>query len=121
MISLKGEESVTRHCAYCLGLCGFPAKLCGGFRKRTYCSRDCQVKDWSSKGNGQRHVNWCRRHECGEEDIDWEVVPIPNKGLGIRAKKLIPSGFKIIVEPTFSSPYAHPGYFISLINKNLIH
>ena len=70
--------------------------------KRAYCSKDCQRADLSVKENGQRHVNWCRRHECGEEDVDVEVVPIPNKGLGIRAKKLIPVGMKIIVEPSFS-------------------
>jgi len=89
-------------------LCEFPAKLCGGCKKRAYCSKECQIKDWSNKGNGQRHVNWCRRQEYGEEDADWEVVPIPNKGLGIRAKKLIPSD---IVEPVFCSANAHPGYF----------
>ena len=64
-------------------------------------------------GNGQRHVNWCQRHECGEEDVDWVVVPIPNKGLGIRAKKLLPAGFKIIVEPVFFTTKDHPGYFLS--------
>ena len=103
------------HCAYCLKLCGSPAKLCGGCKKRAYCSKDCQVKDWSSNGNGQRHVKWCQRHECGEEDVDWEVVPVPIKGrLGIRAKKLLSSGFRIIVERIFTSPNSHPGHFISL-------
>jgi len=62
-------------------------------------------------GNGQRHVNWCQRHECGKEDVDWEVVPIVNKGLGIRAKKLLPAGMKIIVEPVLCSANDHPGYF----------
>jgi len=105
------QEDVIRHCAYCLEICGFPTKLCGNCRKRAYCSKECQIADWSVKGDGQRHINWCRRHEYGEEDVDWEVVPIPNKGLGIRAKKLLPAGLKIIVEPTFSSPNAHQGYF----------
>ncbi len=63
------------------------------------------------KGDGQRHINWCRRQECGEEGVDWEVVPIQNKGLGIRAKKSLPAGMKIIVEPVFSSPNAHSGLF----------
>ena len=57
----------------------------------------------------QLHVNWCRRHECGEENIDWEVVPIPNKGLGIRAQKLLPAGMKIIVEPVFTSSKDYSG------------
>jgi len=116
-------DGVIRHCAYCLNLCGLPAKLCGGCKKRAYCSKECQVKDWSVKGNGQRHVNWCRRHECGEEDVDWEMDmdPIPNKGLGIRAKTFIPAGMKIIVEPSFSSPYDHPGYLLSLFPYQLIY
>ena len=103
------EDSVARHCAYCLQLCGFPTKLCGGCKKRAYCSKECQRADWSIKGNGQRHVNWCRRHEYGDEDVDWEVVPVVNKGLGIRAKKLLPAGMKIIVEPIYKSPSDHPG------------
>ncbi len=105
----QGEDGVIRHCAYCLNVCGLPTKLCGGCKKRAYCSRECQTKDWSRKGDGQRHVNWCRRHEYGEEDVDWEVVPVVNKGLGIRAKKLIPAGLKIIVEPVFNSPDGHSG------------
>ena len=80
-----------------------------GCKKRAYCPKECQRAGWSIKGDGQRHVNWCRRHECGEEDVDWEVVSIGNKGLGIRAKKLIPAGLKIIVEPVCSSPNDHPG------------
>jgi len=109
MFSQEEIDAVTRHCAYCLNLRGF--KLCGGCKKRAYCSKKCQAADWSSRGNGQRHVNWCRKHECGEEDVDWEVVPIPNKGLGVRAKKVIPSGMKMIVEPVFSSGHGHPGYY----------
>ena len=34
------EDSSARHCAYCLQLCGFPAKLCGGCKKRAYCSKE---------------------------------------------------------------------------------
>ena len=111
---------MTRHCAYCLEVCGFPTKLCSGCKKRAYCSKECQRADWSVKGDGQRHVNWCQRHECGEEDVDWEVVPIVNKGLGIRAKRLLPAGLKIIVEPTLSSPNAHQGHFIFYHNLNAV-
>jgi len=42
------EDIVVRHCAYCLNVCGLPIKLCGGYTKRAYCSRECQVKDWSN-------------------------------------------------------------------------
>jgi len=104
-------DCVIRHCAYCLNVCGLPIKLCGGCKKRAYCSRECQAKDWSRQGDGQRHVNWCRRQECGEEDVDWEVVPIPNKVLEVRAKELIPAGMKIIIEPVFSSPNDNPVIF----------
>jgi len=100
----QGAGAKARHCAFCLNICGFPVKRCGGCKKRAYCSRECQLKDWSITGSGQRHKNWCGRYECGEEDVDWEVVPIPNKGLGIRAKKLIPTGFRIIVEPAKNRP-----------------
>ncbi len=40
---------------------------------------------------------------CGKEDVDWEAVPIANRGLGIRAKKLIPAGLKMIFEPIYSA------------------
>jgi len=89
--------------------------ICDGCKKRAYCSRECQNADWVINGNGQRHVNWCSRHEYGEEDVDWEVVPIPNKGLGIRAKKPFPAGLKIIVEPVFPSPNDHPGYIFFVL------
>jgi len=101
---------VTRHCAFCLEIITtFPVKLCGGCKKRAYCSKECQVADWKITGTGQRHKNWCGVHNHGEEDVDWEVVPVPNKGLGIIAKKLLPAGYRIIVEPAFSDPNDHPG------------
>lgn len=62
------------------------------------------------KGSGQRHKLWCGRHDYGEEDVDWEVVPVPNKGLGIVAKRFLPAGFRIIVEPVFTNPHDHPGF-----------
>jgi len=84
--------------------------LCGKCKRRAYCSRECQISDWSSKGKGQRHVNWCcSGYEYGEEDIDWEVVKVPKKRLGIRAKRFLPAGYRIIVEPIFTDPHGHPG------------
>jgi len=97
-----------------LKVCESPPKLCGGCKKRAYCSKECQAADWSRKGDGQRHVNWCRRYEYGEEDVDWEVVSIPNKGLGVRAKKLLPEGYRIIVEPVFTDPHGHLGIFLKI-------
>lgn len=76
--------------------------------KRAYCSRECQLVDWTPKGKGQGHKNWCRL-ECGEEDVDWEVTSIPGKGLGIVAKRMIPALYRIIVEGVFTDPQQHPG------------
>ena len=86
------------------------AKLCSGCRKRSYCSRECQITDWAPNGKGQGHKNWCRL-DCGEEDIDWEVVSIEGKGLGVVAKRFIPAKYRIIVDAVFSDPgfRAHPG------------
>ena len=96
-----------RHCSVCLKLCS-QVKLCGKCFKRAYCSRECQLIDWSPNGKGQGHKNWCRL-ECGEEDVDWEVTSIPGKGLGIVAKRMIPALYRIIVEGVFTDPHQHPG------------
>lgn len=63
----------------------------------------------SIRGVGQRHVQWCGIYECGEEDVDWEVIPIPNTGLGIAAKRSLPAGYRIIVEPGLTDHQSHPG------------
>jgi len=101
-----------RHCAFCLeALSGSLIKNCSKCKKRAYCSKECQQKDWSVTGTGQRHKNWCCIYEYGEEDVDWEVVPVPNKGLGVRAKRFLPAGYRIIVEPDFKHPNDHPGFY----------
>jgi len=92
-------------------VCEPPVKTCGGCKRRAYCSKKCQSDDWLITGTGQRHKNWCGRYEYGEEDIDWEVVPVPNKGLGIVAKRFLPCGYRIMVEPVYTSPTDHPGTF----------
>jgi hypothetical protein len=50
-----------------------------------------------SKGKAQGHKNWCGL-ECGEEDQEWKIVFIPGRRAGIRAKKLLPPLFRIMVE-----------------------
>ena len=65
------------------------------------------MADWKPEGKGQGHKKWCQ-YKCGEEDVDWHVVPIPGKGLGVVAKRTIPAGYRIIVEPVFSDPEGHP-------------
>jgi hypothetical protein len=90
---------ITRHCAFCLiPLSGQNIRRCGKCKRRTYCSQACQKLDWSlKKGDGQGHRNWCGL-ECGEEGIDFEVAPIPGKGLGLIAKRPIPIQYRILVE-----------------------
>lgn len=95
-----------RHCAFCLKSIENQAiKLCGKCRKRAYCSRECQISDWSSEG--QCHKNWCHL-ECGEEDIDWEVCAVADKGLGIIAKRPLPKLFRIMVDGHCKNE-GHPG------------
>lgn len=107
-IADKSDEKVDpdRHCAYCLqrGSC----LLCSGCGKRAYCSVSCRRKDWFTESNGQGHQNWCK-FDCGEEDIDWEVRAIPGKGMGLVAKRFIPSKYKIIIEGIHYSAKSHPG------------
>jgi len=110
----------SRHCAYCLKECPL-VKLCGGCKKRAYCSRECQLIDWPAGGKGQGHKHWCRRYECGEEDVDWEIVAVPGKGLGIVAKRTIPAKYRIIVEGVYTNPLAHPGIPIINIFKFCIY
>lgn len=88
-----------RHCAFCLiSVSDEKIKLCGKCRKRAYCSRECQVSDWSSGGKGQGHKNWCHV-ECGEEDIDWKVCEVSGKGLGLVATRFIPAKYRMLVDP----------------------
>jgi len=107
-MSAPNSGNCDRHCAYCLKLLPVgTAKRCGKCHRRAYCSRDCQKIDWKQKPGSQGHKNWCDLR-CGEEDIDWEVKPVPGKGLGIIAKRFIPAKFRIIVEPPRHSD--HPGF-----------
>ena len=107
--NLNGDDvsPLSHHCAFCLKLSS-SSKLCGKCNKRAYCSKQCQIADWSPGKTGQGHKNWCSKYECGEEDIDYEVSEIPGKGLGIVAKRLIPAKYRIFVEPIFTSHTAHP-------------
>ena len=95
-----GPGKKERHCSFCLQIC-YPAKVCSKCHKRAYCSRECQVADWKPQDKGQGHKTWCQ-YECGEEDVNWEVVPVPGIGLGIVARRTIPAVYRIIDEPVFS-------------------
>jgi hypothetical protein len=97
---------IIRHCAFCLiPVSGQKIQLCGKCKRRAYCSQACQKLDWSlKKGKGQGHKNWCGLG-YGEEDIDFEVAPIPGKGLGLIAKRSIPIEFRILVEGSCSEDH----------------
>ena len=43
---------------------------------------------------------------CGEEDLDWKVVPIPGKGLGVIAVHDIPAKSRIMVDRVLTEPEA---------------
>jgi len=87
-----------RHCALCLKeISGHEIKKCGKCHKRAYCSKKCQSEDWTPNKKGQGHKNWCGI-DYGEEDVDWMVMPIPGKGLGLIALRDIPAVYRIIVE-----------------------
>jgi len=103
----SAEAPLKRHCACCLKeISGEAILKCGKCLKRVYCSKECQTIDWSTKQDGQGHKNWCGI-DCGEEDLDWSVVPIPGKGLGIVALRDIPALYRIIVEGGVHKE--HPG------------
>jgi len=58
---------------------------------------------------GQGHKKWCGV-TYGEEDLDWEVVPIEGKGLGLRALRDLPPLYRILVEGwlTFEDAKGNP-------------
>ena len=88
---------MVRHCAMCLKQINDTVMTCGACKRRCYCSRTCQAADWKPNGTGQGHKNWCQLY-CCEEGIDWDVLPVPGKGLGLIALKFIPSKSRIIVD-----------------------
>ncbi|KAF0722985.1 hypothetical protein Ae201684P_022034 [Aphanomyces euteiches] len=95
-----------RHCALCLVALTAP-KLCSKCLRRAYCSRRCQRMDWAQAGQqlSQGHKHWCGL-AYGEEDIEWEVIPIAGKGLGVVAKKAIARFSRILVEGVLFEPVA---------------
>jgi hypothetical protein len=44
--------------------------------------------------------------ECGEEDLDWKVVSIPGKGMGLIAVHDIPAKTRIMVDRALTEPEA---------------
>ena len=60
---------------------------CGKCKKRPYCSKGCQVRDWKPDGDGQGHKDVCGRM-C-EEGVDYSVEEVPDSEAGCSNKKLV--------------------------------
>ncbi|KAF2069195.1 hypothetical protein CYY_009485 [Polysphondylium violaceum] len=100
-MDINTDNQNKRHCAFCLKeIQGNEIKRCGKCQARAYCSRECQVDDWS--GKGQNHKLWCDERVC-EEDIDWDIRIAEGKGLGLFAKRDIPRYTKILVDKGYHS------------------
>ena len=92
-------ESLDSHvCAYCLqNVSALDVIMCRYCMRRSYCSSRCMELDFDPHGEGQGHSMWCSLGVC-EEGIDWAVQPVQGKGLGVVAKKLIPTRSRIMVD-----------------------
>lgn len=76
-------------CGWCYTL--VPNKKCSKCH-RTYCSRECQLKDWKVG----HHKVWCGK--SGEKCVDYEIREAGVKGLGLYLKRDFKRGEKILVE-----------------------
>ena len=65
---------------------------CGKCKKRTYCSKSCQLNDWKSGG----HKQWCGI--SGELGFDVAIRPTEGKGVGLFALRKLARGEKLMVE-----------------------
>jgi len=84
-------------CAWCYAEVASP-KRCGQCHKRSYCSRECQLRDWKLG-----HKHWCSI--SGENGYDFEVREVLGKGRGIFAKKCFERGEVVMMERPL--PLAH--------------
>lgn len=57
----------------------------------------CFYLQTNSIGELQGHKSWCGL-PYGEEDLDWSLTEFHGKGLGVMAKRLIPLGYRIMVD-----------------------
>lgn len=78
-------------CATCYTKLETPL-ACGKCRKRAYCSRQCQKRDWKKNF----HKIWCG--QAGELNHDYEILPAGKKGMGVFAKRKFSHGDTIMVE-----------------------
>ena len=113
-ITMEEYDPTVRCCGYCYGV-GIPLQKCARC-SRSYCSRECQKKDWKIG----KHKVWCGK--AGEKCVDYEIKETETKGLGLFALRDFQRGEKILVERVVATQ-ARPGGLINrdklLENKNV--
>lgn len=104
--SFLQDFKMRRHCASCLiELNEAKVTLCTGCDRRAYCSNSCQTLDWDN--GGQSHTIWCKLG-CLEEDLDWEIIEVEGKGLGMVSKVVIKPFTRILIDKWFENGDGHP-------------
>lgn len=86
------EHVLPLSCGWCYAAVNSKLMRCGRCRKRGYCSKECQLRDW--KYGAHRH--WCGG--AGELGYDVAISPIEGKGFGMFAMRSFRRGEKILVE-----------------------
>lgn len=98
MSQRASSHSLSTRCAWCYSeataLEGATPKLlrCGKCKKRSYCSKACQLNDWK----GGAHKQWCGA--SGELGHDIIVCPAEGKGIAMFSTRAFARGEKIMVE-----------------------
>jgi MYND finger/SET domain len=86
------DPSQCRFCTYCYAEMTGKVSRCGRCKKRTYCSKECQVKDWKEAS----HKVFCKK--SGEIGHDYEIRSAGEKGLGMFALRDYKANEVIMVE-----------------------
>ena len=81
-------------CGWCYAAGTADVKMlrCGKCKKRVYCSKDCQIKDWKAGA----HKHWCSK--SGEVGHDVAFCSTESKGFAMFAMRKFERGDKIMVE-----------------------
>jgi SET domain/MYND finger len=88
--------------------------MCGKCRKRRYCGRECQLRDWKEVS----HKHWCGK--SGEIGFDFEIQPCGEKGLGMVALRTFQKNDLIMIErPVLKVPWlAHDSVRIDHVESS---
>jgi len=87
---VAGKATYRPSCVWCYA--PDAQKQCGRCRKRWFCSRACQVKDWKIA----MHKKFCGH--VTEKGVDWDVMEAPGKGHGVFTLRDLKRGDIILVE-----------------------